>query len=231
MARFEELNEQQQQQWLARSAQERQKLSASVEEALDIPMIDDDQWDDEEEEDVEPPVARKATLVPPRLSLQSRQIPVVQSVQPKTPFPVELSPASRKRQRLAGFTTKVRLQTVPKSEPFQRPVEPLPLYELPTRPGLRVVQTDDLEPDRGDRNGNVASPVASQTGMGVFEIGQGEAIVMNSCITPASVVMVTLTGDPGPVVVQYVTLRPSIGFTVHLSAPTRNRTPFNYAIF
>ena len=228
MARFEELDEQQQQQWLARIAQERQKLSASVEEALHMPGIDDEQWDDEEEEDVEPPVARSGTLVPPRLSLQSKQLP---TIHPKTPLPVELSPASRQRQRLAGFTTKVRLQTVPKSEPFQHPIEPLPLYEVPTRPGLRVVQTDDLAPDIGDRNIDFNSPTFTPTGTGMFESGQGEAAVMNTCITTASVVVVTLTGDPGPVVVQYVTLRPSIGFTVHLSAPTKNRTPFNYAIF
>nr|BBH92443.1 hypothetical protein KTA_06420 [Thermogemmatispora argillosa] len=49
-------------------------------------------------------------------------------------------------------------------------------------------------------------------------------------ISEASVVLVTLTGDPGPVVVQYVSLQPGRGFTVHLSAPTQRETPFHYAV-
>jgi hypothetical protein len=40
-----------------------------------------------------------------------------------------------------------------------------------------------------------------------------------------------LTGNPGPVVVQYISLHPRMGFTVHLSAPVTADTPFNYALW
>lgn len=68
------------------------------------------------------------------------------------------------------------------------------------------------------------------SGLGVFECGQSDLIVTNKHITAASVVQVMLTGNPGPVVVHYITLQPRIGFTVHLTAPTNARTPFNYVI-
>ncbi|MFL5659242.1 MAG: hypothetical protein ACJ8CB_34290, partial [Ktedonobacteraceae bacterium] len=68
------------------------------------------------------------------------------------------------------------------------------------------------------------------SGSGTFESAQSEVAVANVHVTPSSVVVVMLAGDPGPVVVQYVSLQPKTGFTVHLSAPTKNRTPFNYRI-
>lgn len=223
MARFEELDEQAQQQWLARIAREREYLSASVEEALQQPVVDDEQWE-EENEDAEPPVAKRATIVPPLLSLQSKPLSAVHS---RTPLPEELSPSLQQRQQLAGRTTKVRLQAVPKSEPLQNPLEQnIPLHEVPTSPQLSIVKNE---------NEDVHEPVDTGTpekitGSGMFESGQGEVAIVNPCITPSSVVVVTLIGDPGPVVIQFVTLRPEIGFTVHLSAAAKNRTPFNYVI-
>lgn len=67
-------------------------------------------------------------------------------------------------------------------------------------------------------------------GSGSFEAGQGDVAIACSQITAASVVMVMLASDPGPVVVQYISLQPGIGFTVHLSAPTKVKTSFNYAV-
>ena len=67
-------------------------------------------------------------------------------------------------------------------------------------------------------------------GAGRFFQGHAEVTVENAHVTPASVVMVTLLGDPGPVVVQYYTLLPGFGFTVHLSSPAKTDTPFNYVI-
>ncbi|MEO8973740.1 MAG: hypothetical protein ABI406_19290 [Ktedonobacteraceae bacterium] len=223
MARFEELDEQSQKQWLARIAREREYLSASVEEALQQPVIDDEQWE-EEAEDVEPPVVSRAIIVPPLLSLRSKPMP---AVQPRTPLPEELSPSLHQRQQLARRTTKVRLQAVSKSEPLQNPVERnIPFHEVPTFPQLSIVKNE---------NEDVYEPVVSGTlekfsGSGVFESGQGEVAIVNPCIIPSSVVVVTLIGDPGPVVVQFVSLNPEVGFTVHLSASAKNRTPFNYAI-
>jgi len=68
------------------------------------------------------------------------------------------------------------------------------------------------------------------SGSSVFEAGRSEAIVVNRQVTEASVVLVTLTANPGPVVVQYVTLQPHVGFTVHLTAPTTMRATFNYIV-
>ncbi|GCE28368.1 hypothetical protein KDA_38520 [Dictyobacter alpinus] len=68
------------------------------------------------------------------------------------------------------------------------------------------------------------------SGSGFFESGQRDTTIANPCITSASVVLTTLTSNPGPVVVQYITLQPQVGFTVHLTAPTTMRASFNYII-
>jgi hypothetical protein len=70
----------------------------------------------------------------------------------------------------------------------------------------------------------------SLAGSGVFENGQRDVVVANGHITSSSVVLVMLTGNPGPVVVQYVSLQPQVGFTVHLTAPVTAETPFNYVV-
>ncbi len=70
----------------------------------------------------------------------------------------------------------------------------------------------------------------SLSGTGTFECGQSDATMPNTRITAASVVQVTLTSNPGPVVVQYISLQPRVGFTVHLTAPVTTRTTFNYII-
>jgi hypothetical protein len=68
------------------------------------------------------------------------------------------------------------------------------------------------------------------SGSGMFESGQSDLMVHNTHITESSVVVITLTSNPGPVVVQYVSLHPSVGFTIHLTAPTTMQTSFNYVI-
>ena len=81
------------------------------------------------------------------------------------------------------------------------------------------------------RKGKVGAATRRElSGSGVFEPGQSDATVVNRYVTEASVVLVTLTANPGPVVIQYVTLRPRIGFTVHLTAPTTMRASFNYIV-
>ncbi|GCE02854.1 hypothetical protein KDAU_01830 [Dictyobacter aurantiacus] len=70
----------------------------------------------------------------------------------------------------------------------------------------------------------------SLSGTAFFAPGQREATVANPHITAASVVLITLTSNPGPVVVQYVSLQPQMGFTVHLTAPTAMHTSFNYIV-
>ncbi len=68
-------------------------------------------------------------------------------------------------------------------------------------------------------------------GSGEFNCGQRDTVVKNPAVRASSVILVTLTSNPGPVVVQYVSLLPYESFTVHLTAPTTMHTRFNYIIF
>lgn len=67
-------------------------------------------------------------------------------------------------------------------------------------------------------------------GSGVFECTQRDATIQHAQVSATSTVLVTLTSDPGPVVVHYVTLQPGVGFTVHLTAPASKQATFNYII-
>lgn len=129
--------------------------------------------------------------------------------------------------RLAGRTTRVRLKAVPKPDKQDQPevtqTEPLESTETPTpSTGTRL-------PIVGGSKETVTAPTFLP-GSGVFESGQGDAAIANKHVTSSSVVVVMLAGDPGPVVVQYVSLQPQVGFTVHLSAPAKAKTAFNYVI-
>lgn len=68
-------------------------------------------------------------------------------------------------------------------------------------------------------------------GSGEFDCGQRDAIIKHPAIRASSVVIVMLTSNPGPVVVQYVSLLPHESFTVHLTAPATMHAQFNYMIF
>lgn len=70
----------------------------------------------------------------------------------------------------------------------------------------------------------------SAFGNGVFEEGQGDVFVKEPLVTERSVVMVTLTSNPGRVVAQYVSLTAGSGFTVHLTASVARKTTFNYVV-
>lgn len=187
------------------------------------------------------------------------------------------TPLAQTKQRLAGHTTKVRLQTansIAAARPIERPVDASERGYYEARKadeqainttwkevevtGMRLAAVDVwgkeigitsarlptvdvLRQETGETSirmpvVNAANRVGSAilqkpvSGSGVFEYGQNDVIVTNSAITAASVVVVTLTSNPGPVVVQYVSLQPRLGFTVHLTAPTTARTTFNYII-
>jgi hypothetical protein len=135
------------------------------------------------------------------------------------------SGTTHSENRLAGRTTRVRLKAVPKPEATKTEtlesrderttgVEKNLLAGGETDPFLRQIATDR----------------SSLWGAGTFESGQSDAAIANKHVTSASIVAVMLTADPGPVVVQYVSLQPQVGFTVHLSAPTKAKTPFNYVL-
>jgi hypothetical protein len=68
-------------------------------------------------------------------------------------------------------------------------------------------------------------------GSGEFSCGQSNAVIKNPAIRASSVIVVTLTSNPGPVAVHYVSLLPYESFTVHLTAPATMHARFNYIIF
>ena len=100
-----------------------------------------------------------------------------------------------------------------------------PPSELDTYPGFPAVKKVEELPLL------TVQPARKEVaGSGQFERGQCDVAVAHPRVTPASVIVVLLMGNPGPVVVQYVSLDPGRGFTVHLTAPAQHKTPFNYVI-
>lgn len=209
-----------------------------------------------------------------------------------SPYPTS-SRDPHSRQRLAGRTTRIRLEVVPgaaSQKEKERPVASLhnpsgssdikdsltpvleqtganttgihlkaiaPLHEergstsvhLPTIGASRTepksdpgtaqskfpivdkMQSDVLHQPADILNGTLEkAPQGALSGSGFFASGQRETTIANPYITSTSVVLTTLTSNPGPVVVQYITLQPQVGFTVHLTAPTTMRTSFNYIV-
>jgi hypothetical protein len=230
-------DEKKRQQWKSRIARERLDLSASVEETLSdestLRELEMEEFDDFE------PEAEEAMLIPPRLSLRSKPLPAIRAL-PKVrtghlplvtkeladSSSTEFPRAVQKKRRSTISNTKVRLQVVPKSGVFEEsisvtvpPDETVTNHGLPTVESLRELIVSPLP-----KVGTAISGSAN------FEKGQSEVMVANACITLKSVVVVMLIADPGPVVVQYVSLQPGVGFTVHLSAPTQKPTTFNYRI-
>ena len=260
MTRSEQTDKQTNSQWHARFAKERLNLSASVEEELAERSLDKDPLSDDpdstpDEIDELASGSHRTVIIPPRLSLQSREMPAVRSesagTMPSakvvaTPDPTTRPAATpgrvQKKQRLGGRTTKVRLQAVPKSD------KKLSAGTCPEKIDLdhgqepvaeqQMLTVTDGSREFASAGDTVAEkPPVSNTntrgklsGSSIFECGQEEATVPNGLISSSSVVIVTLIGDPGPVVVHYVSLQPQIGFTVHLSAPATKQTAFNYVI-
>ncbi|HVB60519.1 MAG TPA: hypothetical protein VNE61_04920 [Ktedonobacteraceae bacterium] len=246
MSWFRKHEEPNQKKWSNRVERKRLEFSASVEESLADPTLQVEEWLDELDDDGAVAHANGSSVIPPRLSLQSRQLPTLRSALPgivegtappavakKEPASTierllssaESAPSQRSSRRLSR-TTKVHLQVVPKPQIATMPrQEPVILSEPTTGLNLTAIRSSA-------RDQETTSSASAETllGNGVFESGQSEVSVTNAGVTEQSVVVVMLAGDPGPVVVQYVSLQSRYGFTVHLSAPTANVTSFNYAI-
>jgi hypothetical protein len=268
---LDKADEQKQQEWQARFAQKRLDLSQSVEEALADPSLQEDEWaDDEDELDSleddsvfafeigEEINVKDISLIPPRLTLQSKPMPVVRPDTPSQPaefsaqpnagdFPpgestghtdpfsadekikslpqalLEISTElSHDKPRLAGRTTKVLLKAI--APPVDK-TEKSPSEET-TGTVTGAVEQVENEPSNELRQAGGTTLFGS----GMFKRGQGAVMIENPHITRSSVVVVMLTGYPGPVVVQYVSLYPQTGFTVHLSASAEREAGFNYVI-
>lgn len=229
----EEREKEKTQRWQERFARGRAGLSASVDEALADPVLQAAVDDDEDEADAlvesekERVVGSSSLLIPPRLSLQSKQMPSVRLasqatgiVVPSTEIPVAPSTGAvitpTKKKRLAGRSTRVELQAVPKSEKQDKKSarRTIPLTEKRER-------AEQEQP---------AQKREKLSGSGVCSQGLSEVIVKNSHVSASSVVLVSLLSDPGPVVVKFYTLLPGYGFTLHFSAPVEVETRFNYVI-
>ena len=211
-----------------------------------------------EQDEVLPQERHLATL-PPTYAvapIENMPMPTVIDAIPATPSQ-PASPAVKSKQRLAGHTAKVQLQTAeivkatpyPKEsdiyswnretkEPLREPltvnvrlrekVQEVPPVNKPTE----ASSDNEIQVQReahAVRSAN--ADCMSFFGTGTFESGQGELMVRNTHTVATSVVHVTLTSNPGPTLVQYISLHPEVGFTLHLTAPAAAKTTFNYVMF
>jgi hypothetical protein len=231
----DDIDEQKQRQWHAKIARKRLDLSTSVEEALADNSLQENEWLDEEGEshsskhislaNAQTDNKKNTSLVPPRLSLQSKSLPAIQSDTPMslsessslpaTPA-TPTTPTIRSEPKLAGRSTKVRLKAISRIEDLQEPRKSL--RNVITGPHIAIEQQIQQDAHK------------HLSGSGAFKRGQSEIAVANNHVTSSSVIVTMLTGDPGPVVVQYISLQHMLGFTIHLSAPARQETSFNYVI-
>ncbi len=171
--------------------------------------------------------------------------PLVQVIDTTSSFApsVEMPPSQpqHKKRRSLKRNGKVRLETteqpaLSKASLFPRVEDQETGEELlaaDVRDALSRHQAPSTIPEQSNSTtGNALSTAIQRSisGSGAFKSEQGEVMVANSYITAASVVLVTLTTNPGPVVVQYISLQPEVGFTVHLTAPVATHTTFNYVI-
>lgn len=244
MAWHSEPVEQVQQDWHSRFAKKRAELSLSIEETLADNTLIEDPFSDEVDESFQ--VNKSSVIIPPRLSLQSKSMPVVRvklkevtnNTSRTTNDAVEVPQTVQKRRRLAGRTTKVHLQAVPKSEKKSGDK-----ISIETENNAFSFNGEEQMSGKNNSKQNSSSERGafpkgkmedlvqrSLAGFDVLKQGQREVAVTNAQISPSSVVVVTLMEDPGPVVLKYITLRPQAGFTVHFSAPAEAEARFNYVI-
>lgn len=111
--------------------------------------------------------------------------------------------------------------------------ETVPSY-LSTRNGLNKTAIGNQKqlPTEQMFKGNIRIVTRNPLcGSGELSCGQSSVVIRNPAVRASSVVVVTLTSNPGPVAVHYVSLLPYESFTVHLTAPTTMHTRFNYLIF
>lgn len=230
MSQLDELDEQKQKEWQSLVAQQRLELSDSVQESLAHTSLQEDNGFDETEGSGIPvpsslPNGQAEMIIPPRLSLHSKPMPVVHpqvaAHEPSSPqFAGDSTPTE---PRVTGRLLKVRLEAVLPSEESHQQLEVAKSLEKATTRPLKAVQTHGGSAAKLQRE-------PSRTLSGIFDRGQMVMTIMHPRITQSSVIVVMLTGNPGHVVVHYVSLHPQVGFTVHLSAPAERATPFNYLI-
>jgi hypothetical protein len=215
MVRHSEPDEQVQQDWQVRSAKKREELSRSIDETLADNALLEDPISDEVDEAF--PTSKNSMIIPPRLSLQSKPMPAVRveskgvtSVTSQTTTDSVVVPqTSQKKRRLAGRTTKVHLQAVPKPEKKSGGKLAIEAEKnsLGIEPERQINGTSNSKRNSSTERGTAAKgkvgrvTAESLAGSGVIKQGQRNVMVMNSHISSSSVVIVTLVEDPGPIVV------------------------------
>lgn len=210
-----------------RARLKREAFAASVEEVSQKPL-EFEEW--EEERDLS---AQDATFVPPRLRLQSRPNPTrpIAAMREQDLLMNQSTPVQEPRQ--ASRVTRVRLQAAFPGQPQE--TEHIPSIEN-TPPAAQAASAPGGLPGGGRTFPNSAGASARPWprllgGRGLIKQGQAAVSVPNAAISERSVVTVMLAGNPGPVMVQYISLHPRMGFTVHLTSAATANAPFNYVIW
>lgn len=223
---------------------ERKALAASVEEITAQNGPGSDLWNGDESESAE----SGAALVPPLLHLQSRPLPAVRlgvmDPAPETHAQTlagsgfDALPLVDVQKKRLGRSTKVHLQAVRPGEQHESFTDHVPavtdkqeefVEKESITDGMQSLVISQVERVEEDHTASAYSHLPG--GSALIEQGQEEVMVSHSQISERSLVTVMLTGDPGPVVVHYISLQPAVGFTVHLSAPVAAPTPFNYIVW
>ena len=230
--------------WEARSAKQRDELSRSIEETLADSAGLQEPFTDDEGEIVQ--VSQNSIIIPPKLSLQSKPMPVVRVessdvssvISKPTTDAVSVPPATQKKRRLAGRTTNVQLQAVPRPE--KKSSDKVAIVaardSIGSEPEKHMNGKNSAKrqssSDRGSAaKGKVDRAVSrSLAGSGFVKHGQRNVMITNSHVSSSSVVIVTLVENPGPVVVKYISLHPHNGFTLHFSDSAEFDARFNYVI-
>jgi hypothetical protein len=229
--------------WQVRSAKKRKELSQSIEETLAENVLVEDPFSDEVDEALQD--SKYPMIIPPKLSLQSKPVPVVR-IESKdvtnvtsrtTTDAVEVPQTAQKKRRLAGRTTRVHLQAVPKSEKKSARISieaEKSSYEFEPERQINGKSSSkrNSPSERGSATKGKMERVASGSlaGSSILKQGQQDVMVTNTHISSSSVVIVTLVEDPGPVVVKYISLHPQVGFTLHFSDSAEAEARFNYVI-
>lgn len=181
---------------------------------------------------------RLESVFPRREDRPTRPVPVEKQMVKRTSTPPVVRGASAETSThlpaIRHDIPEMTIPTLPAVAHVQTAVEmTIPTLPVVTRvqkdPGMTSTHLPAIAPLA--RTGSETAKRETLAGSGVFEYGQRDVIIANSQVTASSVVLTMLTANPGPVVVQYVTLQPGVGFTLHLSAPTTMKTSFNYIIF
>lgn len=146
-------------QWHLQLEQERQKLSASIAEALAGTQAADDDWEEDEQVDARIETAGEPSVIPPRLSLQSKVLPTVHArdveAMPSTPGKAKV-PATEDGQKDSVFVRLARRLTSSFST-FGVSIQ-AEMEDIPTRPAALARP----QHTQGERSGAVPPEKATQ---------------------------------------------------------------------